>query len=81
MLEFSPHLDVLPKGQRRLWEELSCIPDEFTLYGGTALALHLSEPSQTAANPELRAHLSENRPFVRNSPVSRATRGDTNIPR
>jgi len=41
MLEFSPHLDVLPEGQRRLWEELSCIPDEFTLYGGTALALHL----------------------------------------
>lgn len=41
MLEFSPHLDVLPDGQRRLWGELSAVPGEFTLYGGTALALHL----------------------------------------
>lgn len=41
MLEFSPRLDVLPEAQRRLWGELSAVPDEFTLYGGTALALHL----------------------------------------
>ncbi|HEX5206545.1 MAG TPA: nucleotidyl transferase AbiEii/AbiGii toxin family protein [Steroidobacteraceae bacterium] len=41
MSEFSPHLDVLPEGQRRLWGELSAVPREFTLYGGTALALHL----------------------------------------
>jgi hypothetical protein len=39
--EFSPRLDVLPEAQRRLWGELSAVPDEFTLYGGTALALHL----------------------------------------
>jgi hypothetical protein len=41
MREFLPRLDVLPEAQRRLWEELSAVPDEFTLYGGTALALHL----------------------------------------
>ena len=41
MREFQPRLDVLPEAQRRLWVELSAVPDEFTLYGGTALALHL----------------------------------------
>lgn len=41
MREFLPRLDVLPEAQRRLWVELSAVPDEFTLYGGTALALHL----------------------------------------
>lgn len=41
MPKFSPRLDVLPEAQRRLWGELSAVPNEFTLYGGTALALHL----------------------------------------
>ncbi len=41
MPRFSPRLDVLPEAQRRLWGELSAVPGEFTLYGGTALALHL----------------------------------------
>lgn len=41
MQEFSPRLDVLPEAQRRLWSELATVPGEFTLYGGTALALHL----------------------------------------
>ncbi|HEX8754977.1 MAG TPA: nucleotidyl transferase AbiEii/AbiGii toxin family protein [Steroidobacteraceae bacterium] len=41
MSSFSPRLDVLPEAQRRLWEELSAVPKEFVLYGGTALALHL----------------------------------------
>lgn len=41
MSRFSPRLEVLPEAQRRLWGELSAVPDEFTLYGGTALALHL----------------------------------------
>ncbi|GJL56113.1 MAG: hypothetical protein NPIRA02_32450 [Nitrospirales bacterium] len=34
-------LDVLPPSQRQLWDELIDIPDEFTLYGGTAIALYL----------------------------------------
>jgi hypothetical protein len=39
--DFSPHLDILPKPQRRLWDELAAVPPEFVLYGGTAIALHL----------------------------------------
>ena len=34
-------LEVLPKAQRRLWEELSDTPAPFILYGGTAIALRL----------------------------------------
>jgi hypothetical protein len=41
MREFSPHLEVLPDAQRNLWSELSAAPNEFVLYGETALALHL----------------------------------------
>jgi len=35
------HLEILPPSQRRLWDELSDVPKQFTLYGGTAIALHL----------------------------------------
>ena len=38
---FTPRLDILPPSQRRLWDELSAVPVEFVLYGGTAIALHL----------------------------------------
>lgn len=41
MKEFKPRLDILPAAQIRLWFELSAVPEEFVLYGGTALALHL----------------------------------------
>lgn len=41
MQELSPHMEALPAAQRRLWPELSAVPEKFTLYGGTALALHL----------------------------------------
>jgi Nucleotidyl transferase AbiEii toxin, Type IV TA system len=34
-------LDILPPAQRALWPELSGIPPDFVLYGGTALALRL----------------------------------------
>jgi hypothetical protein len=34
-------LDILPPAQRALWPELSEIPPDFVLYGGTALALRL----------------------------------------
>ncbi len=33
--------DILPKAQERLWRELSATPGDFTLYGGTAIALWL----------------------------------------
>jgi Nucleotidyl transferase AbiEii toxin, Type IV TA system len=39
--DFFPRLDILPKPQRRLWDELAEVPSEFVLYGGTAIALHL----------------------------------------
>jgi hypothetical protein len=31
MTEFAPRLDILPKPQRRLWEELAATPEQFTL--------------------------------------------------
>ena len=34
-------LAILPESQRRLWTELSQVPEDFVLYGGTALALRL----------------------------------------
>lgn len=40
-MTFTPRLDILPPAQRALWRELSSTPDNFILYGGTALALHL----------------------------------------
>jgi Nucleotidyl transferase AbiEii toxin, Type IV TA system len=43
--EFRPHLDILRAAQQRLWRELSAVPDQFVLYGGTALALHLGHRS------------------------------------
>jgi Nucleotidyl transferase AbiEii toxin, Type IV TA system len=34
-------LEILPPAQRRLWGELQNMPQEFVLYGGTALVLRL----------------------------------------
>jgi hypothetical protein len=39
---FTPHLDILPPAQKRLWPELAATPSAFTLYGGTAIALRLA---------------------------------------
>lgn len=39
---FAPRLEILPPPQRRLWDELSAVPGDFTLYGGTAIALQLA---------------------------------------
>ncbi len=36
-----PRLDILPASQRVLWPEMSATPRDFTLYGGTAIALQL----------------------------------------
>ena len=38
---FEPCLDALPTAQRRFWPELSQTPEQFTLHGGTAIALRL----------------------------------------
>jgi hypothetical protein len=39
---FSPRLEILPPAQRALWPELTETPADFTLYGGTAIALRLA---------------------------------------
>jgi nucleotidyltransferase AbiEii toxin of type IV toxin-antitoxin system len=39
---FSPRLEALPAAQRTLWPELADTPADFTLYGGTAIALRLA---------------------------------------
>ncbi len=41
MLDLAPILDVLPDPQKNLWASLGEVPDFFTLYGGTAIALQL----------------------------------------
>ncbi len=42
MKQFSPHLDILPPAQKKLWPKLSFTKEMgFCLYGGTALALQL----------------------------------------
>jgi hypothetical protein len=38
---FKPNLSILPPPQLRLWAELDATPVDFTLYGGTGLALRL----------------------------------------
>jgi nucleotidyltransferase AbiEii toxin of type IV toxin-antitoxin system len=37
----APKLEILPRPQRLLWDELGATPGWFVLYGGTALALRL----------------------------------------
>lgn len=39
--QFTPKLEILPEPQKRIWPELSEIPESFILFGGTAIALHL----------------------------------------
>lgn len=41
MSMIQPELKILPKPQLLLWNELISTPDDFILYGGTALALRL----------------------------------------
>lgn len=40
-MSFLPKLSILPHPQRLLWAELGCLSPEWTLYGGTAVALYL----------------------------------------
>ena len=41
----NPILSILPAAQRQLWDELISVPDDFVLYGGTALALRIGHRS------------------------------------
>lgn len=41
ILPFHPRTDILPTAQAALWPVLRAVPAEFSLYGGTGIALHL----------------------------------------
>lgn len=72
-----PRLDILPSAQRSLWPHLRGLPDDFVLYGGTAIALRLGhresvdfdffsdEPLTDARKDRLKAEFS----FLRNAEV------------
>lgn len=68
---FTPHLEILPVAQRRLWPALRPLPDlGFILYGGTAIALRLGHRQSVdfdffAAKPLRREALSRRLPLVR----------------
>jgi hypothetical protein len=69
MKAFQPRLDILPEAQMRLWQELSEVPEEFVLYGGTALALHLGHRTSIdfdffAMRPLKLAELEADIPFL-----------------
>jgi hypothetical protein len=84
MQRFAPHLEILPTALRQLWAELSAIPDEFTLYGGTALALHLGHRtsvdfdffSSRAIYPE---KLQTEIPFLRGAEVIQRERNTLSV--
>jgi hypothetical protein len=62
---FQPRLDVLPPAQQRLWPELAGTPPEFTLYGGTAIALRLGH------RPSIDFDWFANEPFAPNDLMER----------
>lgn len=72
MSPFTPNLAILPPSQRRLWRELGATPPDFTLYGGTALALRLGHRtsvdfdffSTRAFDPE---RLAQSVPYLRDA--------------
>ena len=67
---FVPNLNILPTAQRALWPDLGETPEEFTLYGGTALALRLGHRtsldfdffSNASFDPD---ELARNTPYIR----------------
>lgn len=70
MDDFAPCLGILPPPQARLWPELDAIPEMFTLYGGTALALRLGHRSSIdfdffANDPFEPVQLARSLPFLR----------------
>jgi hypothetical protein len=75
MGSFSPHLEILPEPQMRLWLQLRPIADlGFALYGGTAIALRLGH--RTSVDFDFfteraldRASLAERLPFLRTAQV------------
>ena len=74
---FSPRLDILPDAQKRLWPELAQTPDDFTLYSGTAIALHLAHRQSVdfgffAMTPFEPRSLLEGVPYLRGAVVRKS---------
>jgi hypothetical protein len=75
MQSFSPHFEILPEPQRRLWRELRAAADlGFALYGGTAVALRLGH--RTSVDFDFftdrvldRTELARQLPFLQNAQV------------
>src|SRR5229473_8271373 len=73
-IPFRPRLDILPSAQQRLWPELSETPEEFTLVGGTAIALRLGHrPSLDfdffASTPFIPSALLQKVPYLKGATV------------
>jgi hypothetical protein len=75
MGSFSPHLEILPAPQLRLWHKLGPIKDlGFVLYGGTAIALRLGHRASIdfdffTERALDHASLEESLPFLRTAQV------------
>lgn len=75
---FTPRVDILPEPQRQLWYELGDTPREFTLYGGTAIALRLGHRqsmdfdffAQTSFEPDA---LLEKIPYLRGAIIRQSS--------
>jgi Nucleotidyl transferase AbiEii toxin, Type IV TA system len=81
---FSPRLEILPAAQRRLWPELAETPADFTLYGGTAIALRLAHRQSvdfdffTLASFEPNALLNKIR-YLRDAVLRQASRNTLSV--
>lgn len=67
---FRPRLETLPAPQQRLWPELAATPPDFTLYGGTAIALRLGHRFSVdfdffSTVPFVPAELNEELPYLK----------------
>ena len=72
---FVPNFSILPTPQRQLWSELRSTPEEFVLYGGTALALRLghrqSEDFDFFSNKPFQAETLRDRiPYLKHAEMS-----------
>ena len=66
------HFEILPKAQKELWLKLKEIPNDFVLYGGTAIALRLGHRKSVdfdffSNKPFSQGDLYQNIPFLKNS--------------
>lgn len=68
-------LSILPNAQKKLWPELSAIPKNFILYGGTAIALQLGHRQSIdfdffSAQALNKSHLLQQANFLKNAKIT-----------